>query len=142
MAIKLLKIGSANIVVDAIASIGGNGLIQLATDQSNGASNYSTLKKAGVAYQVTSGKTLYIVGGLLSSASSNGTFTPGYGTAIVSNSASAPAGDAKSADAVTIQAVTVGAQVIPLWLVFPALSYPYFKNASVLVTGILWGFEE
>lgn len=150
MAFKGINLSNApQLILDAIGSIGGTNLIILLPKVLNSvtAGNYQTLYRAGVApyaaYQVTAGKTLYIIGALIQTGTAGNKFTTtGYGDTAVDNSAAAPTNSQTLLDNLSLSATNL-LTAVPLILAIPATKYPYIQqNATGHTIAIFWGFEE
>ena len=148
MALKQFKIGSQQILADAIASIGGQNLITLYVPTLS-ASNYQTLFRdtTAAAYQVTSGKTLYLFGAMYTGLGANANAQElGYADNSVNNSASAPTNNkafTAGNGSLIMAAASATVYQIPLWLGVPATKFPYVRMAATALSMIVfWGFEE
>lgn len=146
MAIKQLKIGSQNILVDAIASIGGQNLITLYSPLPTGSAKYQTLYRdiTAAAYQVTAGKTLYIIGGTIQAGTAaTNVSSMGYGDTAVDNSASAPTNNKVLIPAGLHCAAANTEYDLKIWMAIPATKYPYIVlGANGIAHFTVWCFEE
>lgn len=132
MTIQALRIGSA-------VSDDASDFIVFTTGQL--AADYDTLESpSGTNYQVTAGKTLYIVKIQFIPAGANGKITLSYGDDAVDASATPPTNEVVLID--QLWGLTAG--VVYEWDVLaaiPAAKYPCIYNATDTCVTNIWGYE-